>query len=208
MTRLTPAMIESMLLRQDAEFRYDFSLTNTLLHSAITEAPEPELLAAGIRQIQSEDPRRRILGTRLLRELKDHGEEARTALTEMLSAEHDPEVMYWIVGAFGFIKSNEVTDQIRTLADHPDPGVRYNVATALANRADEIPAESVDTLITLTEDENEQVRFSAVFELGSWWQVNHDPRIESALRRTISADADPHVISAAQDALGDPEMTG
>ncbi|HTZ22480.1 MAG TPA: HEAT repeat domain-containing protein [Streptosporangiaceae bacterium] len=191
-----------MLLEQDAEFESEFSSPSAVLNSVVVNTPEPELLASGTREIQSDDPRRRILGIRLMRELKQHGEEAARELSGLLASEQDPEVLYWVVGAFGFLKSDLVTDQLISLAHHPSPGVRYNVATALANRrSGGLPSESVNALLGLTEDENAEVRFSAVFELGSWWQLDHDPRIGSALRHVIASDNDTTVVQAAEEAI-------
>ena len=202
MAELTQETVDSMLVQQDMEFRTNFASTNTLLHSVIVHAPETELLAAGTEELRSEDPGRRILGIRLIRELKQYSQEATTELARMLEAERDPEVLYWIVGAFGFLKSDLVADRLRVLASHPNPGVRYNAATALANCASgEIPAESLGALLTLARDENAEVRFSAIFELGWWWKINHDSRIESALKYAIKADNDRLVVRAAQDAM-------
>jgi HEAT repeat protein len=202
MIKLTSAFIDSLLLQQDIEFRSDFAVANNSLHSTVTEADEIELLAAGRREIRSEDPRRRILGVRLIRELKHYSQDATAEIGRMLTAEPDPEVMYWVVGAFGFLKSDSVADRLRGLASHPSPGVRYNVATALANCASaEMPSDSVDTLLDLARDRNAEVRFSATFELGTWWPVSHDPRIESALRRAIDTDNDAFVVRAARDAI-------
>jgi hypothetical protein len=47
MEKLTPALIDSLLLQQDIEFRSGFASTNNLLASTIVEASDPELLAAG-----------------------------------------------------------------------------------------------------------------------------------------------------------------
>jgi HEAT repeat protein len=206
MIKLTQETVNSMLLQQDMEFRTEFAYTNTLLHSVIVTVSEPELLAVGAREARSADPRRRILGVRLLRELKQYSEAAAVELRKMLSSEQDPDVIYWIVGAFGFLKSDSVADQLRALVSYPNSGVRYNVATALANcGSSEIPADSVDALLALAGDENAEVRFSAVFELGSWWKINHDLLIESALKHAASTDSDPLVVRAAKDAIQDDD---
>lgn len=120
----------------------------------------------------------------------------------MLVREQDPEVLYWLVGAFGFLKSDLATDQLISLAHHPSSGVRYNVATALANRqSGALPVESVNALIDLAEDENAEVRFSAAFELGSWSKADHDPHIGSVLERVIATDNDDTVVRAAKDSI-------
>jgi HEAT repeat protein len=201
MARLTDEEIDSLLLEQDAEFQSEFSSASNSLSSLVTSTSEPDLLAAGVREIHSDDPRRRILGIRLIRELRQYGGEAARELSALLATEQDPDVLYWATGAFGFLKSDLVTDQLISLARHPDPAVRYNVATALANPSGDIPAKSVDALIALTEDGDDEVRYSAVFELGAWWKVNLDSRIESALRRVISTDTNATVLRTGKDAL-------
>ncbi len=40
---------------------------------------------------------------------------------------------------------------------------------------------SLSALTALAADTDAEVRFSAVFELGTWWQAGHDPRIEAML---------------------------
>lgn len=202
MARLTDDEIDSMLLEQDSEFQSEFSDPNTLIASVVASSPEQDLLAAGTREIRSDDPRRRILGIRLIQELKHYGEEAARELSGLLRTEQDPDVLYWLVGAFGFLGSDLVTDQLIDLAGFPDPAVRYNVADALGNnRSGHLPAKSLDALIALAGDDDEEVRYSAVFELGSWWRANHDARIESTLRRVIATDNDPTVVHVATDAL-------
>jgi HEAT repeat protein len=201
-TGLTAETVDALLSRQDIEFREDFSAANSLLHSVVSGSPEEDLFAAGSRELGSEDPRRRILGVRLIRELKEYRAEATAALTKMMGHERDSAVLYWIVSAFGFLKSDSVAERLRQLAEDTDPGIRYEVATALANPAgSELPAASLEVLLALCRDINPEVRFSAVFELGSWWLINHDPRIESVLRRAALEDEDGDVADAARYAL-------
>jgi HEAT repeat protein len=197
-------MNEDELIRtQDLEFRTEFENANHLLHSTIIDTPEAELLAAGERLISSDVASRRILGIRLLRELRELAEKATSDMAALLRREHDDDVIYWISSAFGFLKSDSVTSELVSLATHEDPGVRYHVATGLANRSSgELPDESLAALTALASDANAEVRFSAVFELGSWWQTSHDPRIEATLRNAL-ADSDPCAVGAAREALGE-----
>jgi HEAT repeat protein len=201
MTSLSQQLIEDMLLQQEVEFRSRFTSTPTILYEVITHTSESELLAAGQRLLSSDDPARRILGIRLIREVKENQAQATYALSQLLSCERNDDVIYWIVSAFGFLKSDSVIDRLRALAHHPDASVRYHVATAVANCAtDEIPAESTNVLLGLCHDEDPEVRFSAVFEVGEWWKVKRDRRLGSELRRAAS-DTDPLVARAAQAAL-------
>jgi HEAT repeat protein len=202
MTKLTERLTHSLLKQQDDEFQ-GFSATNPLLHSLIAESPEEELYEAGVRELKSDDPRRRILGIRLIRELKSYRDQATVALTEALKSESDAAVTYWLVSAFGFIKCDDrVAAQLRQHSADNDPAMRYAVATALANCVGpNLPTDSLEVLLSLSRDEDAAVRFSAVFELGSWWLVNHEPWIESELRWAALEDEDSEVASAAQYAL-------
>jgi hypothetical protein len=206
MTKLTPEIVDVLLSRQDTEIQADFSEANSLLDSVVADSPEGELYNVGSNEIASEDPRRRILGIRLIRELKNYRAEVTAVLADMMSRERDAMVLYWLVGAFGFLKSDLVAERLRNLAGDGSPAMRYAVATALANTAgSELPSASLDVLLALCRDANSEVRFSAIFELGSWWLVNHDARIESVLRRAALEDQDPEVAGAAEYALAGRE---
>src|SRR5271170_2314754 len=163
---LTVHLIDSMLKRQDEELQADSSVVNSLLHSVIVNSPEEELYATGVRELDSSDPRRRILGVRLIRELKDYRSQAAAALVEMTGRECDPAVLYWLVSAFGFLEGDDrVADWLRQHSTDRDPAIRSEVATALANCAgSELLDESLSVLLVLSRDENAEVRFSAVFE--------------------------------------------
>jgi hypothetical protein len=68
-------------------------------------------------------------------------------MAALLHRERDDDVVYWVVSAFGFLKSNSVTSELMRLAAHSNPGVRYHVATALANRSsDGLPYEPLEAL--------------------------------------------------------------
>ena len=200
---LTEELIDELLREQDLEFRAEFEIVNHLLHSTIGDAPEDALLAAGEKLICGNVANQRILGVRLLRELKQHAGKAASDMAGLLHREQDDDVIYWIASAFGFLESDSVTSELVKLAAHDNPGVRYHAATALANRGSgELPGESLTALTVLAGDADAEVRFSAVFELGTWWQASQDPRIEAVLGIALG-DGDPHVVRAARDALGD-----
>jgi hypothetical protein len=206
---VTRELIDALLLQQDTEFSTDFGHVNHLLASTISETPQAELLAAGRELIASDAARRRILGTRLLRELGEHAGQAVAELTWLLDREldreNDDEVLYWVVSALGFLGGAPVTAGLTGLAAHGDPGIRYHVATALANAGTgELPEESRATLISLAQDPNAEVRFSAVFELGAWWQAAPDARVEAVLRRACR-DSDRATAQAARSALGEDQ---
>ena len=203
---LTQELIDSLLRQQAEEFVTDFDTGNYLLSATIAGTPEPELLRTGRRLILSPDAASRILGTRLVRELKEFRTQAAADLADLLRYEQDEDVICWIVSAFGFLNSESVTDELIALAAHPDPAIRYHAASALVNRTGgDLSTAAFDTLLILCNDEDAEVRFSAVFELGTWWQASHDVRAEAVLRRAIR-DIDPFVFRAARDALSEGHL--
>lgn len=199
--QLTEEFVGTLLLQQDAEFSTEFDAANDLLAAAIDDTPEVELLRAGEDLIRSADPAERILGIRLIREVKQYEGQAIDDLAGLLRQERDEDVVAWIVSAFGFVRSDVVTTRLIELAAHPDPAIRYHTATALANRADEyLPEPSRTALLALCQDDDPEVRYSAVYELGAWWLASDDPAAEAVLDRA-ACDADPFVLRAARDAL-------
>lgn len=199
---LTTNQIDALLSELDVGFRDRAEELTPMLDAAVVGTPEEDLWKVGVEQLRSEDPRRRILGTRLIRELKSKEAQVAVELSARLDVERDDRVIYWVVAAFGFINSELVTDKLLALARHPDPGIRYYVADALANRTD-LPPLVAEALVELASDANEEVRFSAVFEIGTWWHVNHLAKLESTLRDALE-DADKSVREAARRAMDEP----
>ncbi len=204
MTILAEHLIDELLLQQDKEFEKNFESQNELLDSTIASTPEPDLLLAGMELLHSSDPRRRILGIRLAKEIKHFETLVAGELNNLLRREHNEDVLCWVISAFGFIKSELCTEQLVKLARHDDPVIRFHVCAALANHGGlMLPQPSIDALVDLTSDADSEVRYSAVFELGVWWRVDRDPDIEAVLRRVAESDGDPAVAAAARDALGE-----
>jgi hypothetical protein len=76
MAQLNEELIDALLREQDLEFSTEFSHVSLQLASVINDMPEAGLLAAGEKLIESVAASRRILGIRLLRELKRLAEQA------------------------------------------------------------------------------------------------------------------------------------
>jgi HEAT repeat protein len=206
--QLTQEFVDKLLLRQAEEFQAEFDSPNDLLATTILDTPELELLRVGERLMRDADPAARILGVRLIRELRQYEAQAANDLADSLGNERDEDVLAWIVSAFGFVSSDLVTMDLLGLAAHPDPSIRYHTATALANRArGDLPGPSLAALVTLCDDDDAEVRFSAVYELGAWWLVSNDPAIEAVLDRA-ARDGDPFVLRAARNALAKGQPAG
>jgi hypothetical protein len=195
--------VDQLLLEQDKEFAENFGSPNELLDSTIASTPEPDLMLAGLEMLHSSDPRRRILGIRLAKEVKHFETLVAGEFTNLLRREHNEDVICWVVSGFGVIKSELATEQLLKLAGHEDPAIRFHVCTALANHGGFLlPQASMDALVALASDADGEVRYCAVRELGAWWRGGGDPDIEAVLRRVATSDADPEVAAAARDALG------
>jgi hypothetical protein len=78
--QITAELIDELLCEQDLEFRAEFGIVNHLLHSTIGDAPEDELLAVGEELICGDAANQRILGVRLLRELRQHAGKAASVM--------------------------------------------------------------------------------------------------------------------------------
>jgi len=94
-----------------------------------------------------------------------------------------------------------IPDLVRAL-DHPDPNLRYTLAGAISTCAgdrfneDELavkmPDAALSALVTLAQDEDADVRYSALYELSSWWKEVGlvDPRAEATLRAGLTDEDD------------------
>jgi hypothetical protein len=113
MAQATQELIDTLLREQDLEFSTEFSHVNHPLAAAICDTPEAELLAAGEELIESDAASRRILGIRLLRELKRPARQAAADLARLMRRENDDDVVYWIVSAFEFLRGDLVAGEPR-----------------------------------------------------------------------------------------------
>jgi HEAT repeat protein len=95
-------------------------------------------------------------------------------------------VLYSITTGFGHIGDERSLAILISLHTHPDPVVRYGVVSGLLRRPD---AAALDTLITLSADEDAQVRDWSTFGLAR--QTDKDfPRLRDALADRLNDDDD------------------
>ena len=186
-------------LRQESPHRPSPAIAGVVT----SRAPE-WLFQHGMRLLKSETPDERSLGTRLLRELPDPW--AQTAGRELVGEElrsADPDALSWYVHAVAFLRTSGAMPTLLTFVQHPEAAVREAAAVAIsACSAGPLAPEARDALIALAHDPDDEVRFSAIFELGSWWQDGlHDAVIEDSLRRAVE-DRNGAVRAAAAEALG------
>ena len=91
------ARLKQALVRQQAEFDSDYATTNLPLTSLIDDSTDPQVFRAAADLLA--DPRvdRRMLGARILREIKTNRAEAGRLVHEQIGRESDEDVLLWLV---------------------------------------------------------------------------------------------------------------
>lgn len=113
-----------------------------------------------------------------------------TTLTQYAESEEDEDFLNSLVVALGHLGDARAQDAVLSLAEHPAAQVRWAVAWALPTLVLEAPPPvAVDALITLSRDENEDVRDWATFGLGSICDIDSE-EVRAALTERLS---DEHV---------------
>jgi HEAT repeat protein len=191
--------------RRDDPEAYSPSL-GSLHHRADREVCDVALGLLG-----SSEAEERILAVRVLRELEAVGDSDRErpfwqrslpAFLDAMTNERDAEVMSELVAGVGFLARPEALMRLTELTRYPDGGVRYSLAGAIAATITDLSrpeAVAITSLDRLAEDEDPDVRYSAVFEL-AWWGPD-DPTVRRRL--SIAAeDTDEQVAAYARGGLG------
>lgn len=123
---------------------------------------------------------------------------ARTALAD----EEDPQVLPWLASALGHTRDQAAIADLAPLAAYDRPAVRFAVAGSLSMCAEAEFESIAEPLLALSRDPDDDVRWSAAFELGEWLAVSDEPRIHRRLAELIS-DPAGEVRSVAGDALAE-----
>jgi methionyl-tRNA formyltransferase len=130
---------------------------------------------------RSEDPRRRCVAAYVTGQLgvptRTFPDASADALCAYALDEQDPAVLATIAHAFGHLGERHGEELLLSLVDHPEVAVRDGVARGLAGRQE--PA-AVDALITLSADEDPDVRDWATFALGTLAELD-SPELREAL---------------------------
>ncbi len=132
-----------------------------------------EVFEAAQQLCQSEISKERKLGVDILGQLgipkRTFPDESLSILLKLLDTEKDSDVLSSIGIALGHIGDKRAIEPLIKLKNHSTVEVRYGVVLGISGHEE---AESINTLIELTSDEDENVRNWATFGLGS--QINTD----------------------------------
>ncbi|MFD9004787.1 HEAT repeat domain-containing protein [Streptomyces sp. NPDC059582] len=172
-----------------------------------------------------EEPQERELGARVLRELGHCDAEGRRPFTEEtidavvaeMADEPDPWVLGSMISALGYHHAQETLDLVLGYQAHTAQPVRFAVAAALPGLADPEHTQdrAVEALLTLAEDDNEAVRWYALYALFNEtagitdaqkvpWATALTERGDTQRRaqlRHLGTTLDEHVDTALRDAL-------
>jgi hypothetical protein len=191
-------LVESALVDQGIEDQVE----NPSLEQLI-ETPSPEVVAIAQRLCLSSVGNEKKLGIRILSELGRPGRpyalQSVEILSELIGAGLDADLLEWALSALGNQHVGRTLPLILSFANHDEPSVRDSVCGAISAAAmnswlDDL---SIDALCRLTRDIDDDVRFSATFELSSWRaQGLNNPEIEEALE-LAKLDSNPRIAAAA-----------
>ncbi len=152
-------------------------------------------LALGLELIASDDPVERETGCDLLGDASNRNESVRaetvTALVVLAERETEGGVLWSLARAIERTQDQRAVPVLAALAGHPDADVRQQVASSFAGVATGLPdGPDIRALITLTRDDDSEVRNWATFALGFQAEVD-TPGIRAVLwERTTDGHAD------------------
>lgn len=192
-------LLSEALRLQEHEEETGFTGPNPALYQ-LTTAVDFEPLLDEARFLRDGTVDERQLHARLLSEATMPAERRLAEVLQVLSEEAEPKVMRWLVFGLGHTGSKAAIAKLRELAHHPSPRVRYAVPDGLSGCAERFD-EVADLLLELSHDPNTDVRWSAVFELGAWWNESRDPRIEARLSELRVDDPSEEVRRVAREGL-------
>jgi len=203
-TRLRELLARA-LRDQDPEADPSFAAPNPAFNELTAYADFEELLVAS-EYLRLGPTGERQLHARLLADSNMSPERRLAEVLRVLEDESDPTVIRWLVFGLRNAASPTALGLLRELANHESPEVRFPVPDALSASAETFEAIA-DVLLELSRDEDPDVRWSAVFELGAWWTEIKDPRIRDRLREVQESDPSYKVRRAAAEGLDPNEAT-
>lgn len=155
------------LATQGLETANGFSTGNDALARLVRDLRADELRAM-VRRLRNQNIDERQLAARLLKESALSPEAVLDEVRTALSTEAEPTVVRWLVSALGYTRSPSALADLRALASHPVADVRFQVPDALSMCATGAFDQVADPLLQLSGDADDDVRWSAIYELRAW----------------------------------------
>ena len=146
-------------------------------------------------------PVERAVSAHVLRQLYEVSQDVRVVeqVVAMLGAESEPTVVAPLLTALGW---TGLSAYLPVLLEYRADGseiVRHAVSDVLGRFAPS--PRAVAALIELAADNDADIRWSAVYELGAWIREINSDEIVSVLDQVVESDPDPEVRAVALDGL-------
>jgi HEAT repeat protein len=148
-------------------------------------AAPPSTVIDLVEALRAGDENERVLAARLLTDSTLDGTQILDQCRAALAGESSPRVRRWLVAALGHARRQDAIADLVALASDEHPSVGFAVAGSLSQCA-EGEFESIgDHLLVLSRHPDDDVRWSAAFELGEWLAVSDDERIRARLTELV-----------------------
>jgi HEAT repeat protein len=146
-------------------------------------------------------PAERSLSAHLLRQVCEVAPSGRVnqQILEMLADERDPAVVAPLVAALGWTRQSGFLPCVLGYLLDPSSLVRHAVSCSLPMFFPD--ARAAAGLVSLAQDVDDDVRWSAVFELGAWIREVDDDQIPRLLTEIASKDPNDEIRSQAAEGL-------
>jgi HEAT repeat protein len=199
--------------REEQERELREEIRNPSFEALIGDGSD-EVFDKAAKLLTSADRHDRLLGVRILSEIgrpeMKFADKSVGLITNTIRSEQDSELLSWEVSALGKQHRAAALPTLLSLSNHLEPTVRDAVAGAISSAAQRsgIDADSIVALGELAQDPDDHVRFSAVFELASWWSHGENARDIANALDLATRDGDSGVARVARDALAKRPITG
>jgi HEAT repeat protein len=182
---------QQLLALSDAPDGLDEAVAETLVH-LLHQRGEPVVLEWALPALDDPRPGRRQVAAWVLGQLgyeqgRPFADQVMPALAAAARSEQDNDTRHGLVAALGQADDPAWVPELLKYADDGYPAVRESVAGALPIMfaGDDMSADSVKALITLTRDGDPDVRDWATFSLGNQGRADSD-----AIRDALAARLD------------------
>jgi HEAT repeat protein len=152
-----------------------------------------------------DSPNERLFAAMLLRE-SWVGETAISGyVRSALRTETDDQVIAELVTTLAFTRDADAVSELISLARHRSSSVRFQVASALGRCGGTGHASVAELVHLLANDNNDDVRWSAGFELLAVWNESRDVRVKQALASALQNDSNAEIRNMIREEFSAPD---
>ena len=168
-------------------------------------AAPPSTVIDLVEALRAGDEDERVLAARLLTDSTLDGTQILDQCRAALEVESSPRVRRWLATALGHARRQDAIADLVTLVSDNHPPVPFAVAGSLSQCAEGMFESIGGPLLALSSHPDDDVRWSAAFELGEWLAVSDDRRIRARLIELVD-DPSSEVRAVARRAVHDSDQ--